>query len=345
MSNPRFSTLPSYSVDYLKELVGSYEPNSTTITPEDALSPISYLVNTEDYDDRYNFEMWSVGYSYVDYNVDPSTGLKVARLRREIPLHHPRYPNLYARKATTQGIQFAGKEYRNADPEWKIQSETARYKKAIANVEFAPVTFDVYSDSEIFNLDTGVYEEWTRYCRRVRTPTSDALTLEEGLMRWAEGDNVGQEVRTVIPFPERKADIGLEWLQVPEEWTHDSSGAPVKIESRLGCVNDSVFMGYPAGTLLFDSYSMVRFPIPLQTTDWQGYNANHITFIFKYFNPSNGVALSTYKGHNLLVVRSVDANNNTFLKYYLATSNGNPTTGRKLFQETDFKQLFSYWNA
>lgn len=343
MPNPRLNSLPYYSVDNLMELVGSYEPNSTTITPEDASSPISYLVDTGTYSDRYNFELWTVGYSYVDYTVD-SLGVTTATLRREIPLHHPRFANLYARKVTTQGIQFAGKEFRNADPEWKIQSQTARYRKVIGNVEFAPVTFDVYSDSEI-GSSGGVAQEWLRYCRRFRTPTSDALTLEEGMMKWAEGPNAGLEVKTVIPFPERKADIGLEWLQVPEEWTHDSSLAPIKIESRLGCVNDATFMGYPAGTLLFDSCLMNRFAIPLQTSDWQPYYANHITLIFKYFNPTNGVALSTYKGHNLLVVRSVDADNNTYLKYYLATSNANPTTGRRLFQETDFRQIFSYWNA
>jgi hypothetical protein len=325
--------LPDFSIQELIEKVADQSPGTVSISLDGAESNVVYQLP---YEKRYDATVFILGAAWVDYI---SGGGAV--LRRLIPLRHPSYPNLYARKLSYTGKKFIGKETTGENlPEWKRQDETSMYSIADFNVEFSPLYFKVYTDDEVYNPDTGEYEEWERFCRLYYQPAPDLITIENGSFLWAEGPKTGQATPANISYPERKADITLKWLFVPQEYTHNADGVPVKIEACIGKLNNATTFGRAAGTLLLDSVEFEPVTIPLVTDDWQAYFANHVTLKFKFFDPPNGDPGSSIRGHNLLPDRGAD---NTW-SYYYATNDGT-MTGKPLYDSTDFYEMFRYWGA
>jgi hypothetical protein len=222
----------------------------------------------------------------------------------------------------------------------------SKYKDLLINADFGPLPYDVKTDDEI-TTDAGVREEWERYVRIIGEPAIDVLSYEGSAFKWAEGSGVNGEPATdaklpatfSFSVPERKADITLMWYYVPQEWTHLAGKAlPFKLQTYIGTVNDTEFLGNAAGTLLFDSYDVQPVYPPFQTTDWSVYKCNHITMKFKFFDPEKGVA-SSYRGHNLLPYRAENGN----AKYYYAVTNvTSPITAYPIYASYEFRNLFSH---
>jgi hypothetical protein len=322
--------LPNFDPSTLLERIADIDPGAITMSLEDGLATKLFRVK-EGWNKRYDAAMFLLGYSWVEY---PSGADPI--LRREIPFRHPDYPNFYCKKVRLGGQFYKGQESTGENlPEWKRADETTKYKDLLIDCEFGPLPYVVADDDEI-TTDTGVREEWERFTRVSYKPATDVLSVEGAAFKYHGGDADGVEVSGSLAIPERKADLKLRWCYVPQEWTHNGE-RPVKLQSKTGFVNETEFMGYPAGTLLYDSYEIERVDPPFRTNNWSPFRCNHIDLFFKFFDPERGDP-NSIRGHNLMPYRADG-------KYYpIKSVNADPAKEAYRYESYDFRGLFSHWS-
>lgn len=154
----------------------------------------------------------------------------------------------------------------------------ASYGKARMELGFESLPYDVLEDTDSAILGSQGFPDeslLTRYVTKTSGVSGDYVSINYGLMQYAEGANVF----SIVPFSPGKilvtGDLHFRWELVPKEAVPsqlvdptllDGSpaiGGQAAIEFCLGRVNDSTFAGFDAGTLLLMSASITPIRGPL----------------------------------------------------------------------------------
>ncbi len=198
------------------------------------------------------------------------------RLRRGLPLQHPRFPGWFAeRVSNAQGI---GTGAQASSPTAGIGVSLdgyGAYDRWDLTVEFLPRPYALISDDDLGPqggpfVVTWVDEdgttkkgwgthEWYRFCDWEMEDTSEMLAAEQGVMYFATGDTTIQPPspglapqgyqftgKPRIPIP--KSLLRCFWYNVPYSYLSSPNSFLRKFKNR---VNATSFAGYAAGTLLY----------------------------------------------------------------------------------------------
>lgn len=187
-----------------------------------------------------------------------------------------------------------------------------------------------------------VLSEANRFVFLDRQPFSELISIPTGsvIMTLPSGqvDALGE---TFIPV--RQAKLMLKWYRVPIEYVRLSSdGTYPLIEGAIGTINSKSFLGYPAGTLLFDQSGPKITPVSIPVQRENGVNPQipwlvdiEIPLIWR--DPPNGDPESSVRGHLLRPAPyGTLTETDPTAKWYEAKYKG----GASLFQSTDFYQMF-----
>lgn len=221
------------------------------------------------------------------------------RINRKLPKAHPRHPDLYAERVSYRGIGRMTKA--DSDPGQVLEAdafdEMAFYPGYELTIEFASLPYALLTDDQITTgnvsgslvdkygnaySSTAYAEEWLRFTDIDRTPATEVITAEAGQFIFdvtgsaePHGREAGKgQIKQYIP----KSGIVITWYNIPYSFVDgfNASGTRVEnyIEQALGCVNQTDWYGFDAGTLLLSGVKITRFPPPRQELKlWQGSTA------------------------------------------------------------------------
>jgi len=238
----------------------------------------------------------------------------------------------------------------------KNANDVGTYDKARMTFTYSSLTYNVHTDDDCRNgvgaahtrfVDANgnpsdVYREGTaariaRYITRQVQPTSEHLQLPFGQMLWADGSNTPavNGIAKTVPGME----VIYTWHQVPSQMLNVTSQIS-QLYNKIGTVNKYDFDYCPPGTLLLTAIETKPYRII------GGGTVSDIVFKMKYTNHFDASGTITNKGHNhfihftTFVVEGGTIDPIKSYRYDLLTSNGNATTGRKVYNESDFIDLF-----
>lgn len=326
--------LPQSSQGYYTERVGNYSPNIDSFGIDNATAQLVVDVP------------WEYAIPAIFHFLGYQTVLGT-QLQRQPPLAHPRLEYMRCRHVVNvQGVRNLGDDPKQPDTISPASDfprpHYSEYDIARMTLLFEPVPFAVKADANTSNE----YERWVW----VRTePGYESLYIEGG--SGSTGGNykfdnstggagkpafaAGRNIPIVMP------KVLVTWFDVPLEFiAKDAINKPHyfdNIYAALGRVNDDVFLGYPAHTLLMDSPTIdIRAnPLPPSIGTTPTFLAN-ITLSFHYLNPPSidwGTGVTITKGHNMAIDRE------TF-KWYPFSIDGTGGDTKILYKKSDFKKLF-----
>lgn len=215
---------------------------------------------------------------------------------------------------------------------------TARYWMCEIGLQYVMPSFKIKADSEVTIVTgpdplLGLPDEGTaiaygypfsRYITRHIKHMGKMLTIPRGLLKGSDG----KLILEAIAIQENVAMFEYTWHQVPEAAIPELTWIAAQ-----GTVNDAVFDGRPAGTLLFAGDPEVRMdPNPL-TEEYMA------TIKYQFHSlciPDDTVTPPVVRGHNY--VRKVIDNK---IKPVEFSSDGvGVATGSRVFKSFDFRRLF-----
>jgi len=293
-----------------------------------------------------------LGYSYADAGTP-------YKLHRVNPVEHP----IWGYQMRASSVQFTrfnpvGNPENTPDNEPHRTSQItgaagviqryASYGQCWMTVRFNQRPYFLYEDDEPEFIALG--SELYRYVERTEEPSLEVLMSDSGgVMFWAEtntdGPTVGSHFPGQIGELIQKKTINLLWREVAMSFTHDSDGNPTKIESCVGRVNSTEFLGYPAGTLLFQPPKFDKRMYPFYSDDGRAFYHN-ILIQLSHFDPPPGAASPLARGHQLFPWRGGSSESGSAGSgpgWYTAYR-GDGTSGKKYLRETDFAAAFQHVN-
>jgi hypothetical protein len=285
------------------------------------------------------------------YVFNPVTGY----LNRTLPKQHPAFKWVYVKRVTSikpmkwtaKGLYLLGN--------WSV------YDYCLLTVLFHqphyPMLSDAYLDARFPPFDpdgsgTVVRQEWLRFCQKLPMISTELLTIDVGSLKYAEGGGTGPAIGTLLQVPTAQpipvGDFILVQHQVPIYGLYSPTTYRAEnLIAATGKVNSATFLGYPAGTLLYQGPQFQDNEAPYPADQMAFYlNAASgnfsveqlwpsltctVSHVFKYRDPPAGGAT---RGWNLQPFRGD-------MKWYLATVDG-LTTGAAALLTTDFRKMFRY---
>ena len=270
-------------------------------------------------------------------------------IARTLPSQHSLFFNMWCSSVSSiEGVGTTGKD--------DFYDDIAGWQEVKFGVQYESPPFPILADG-------AVNAEWQRYITPMVESKSQFLQRQDGSLCWPTGTpnyasgqvpiqgNVGKAIITTV------TQLRMTWIGVPDIGLFGSgglsgsgTGSSTNILSSLGQLNDATFMGYPRGTLLFDSWAPVEKVYPVDPTVL-GYPANSgnipiawdVTLTFLYFDPQNqdgtfgdkttGQPTSGFRGHNLVPHPS---NGN----WYAAVLAGQAATPTCRYNYVDFDSIF-----
>lgn len=234
------------------------------------------------------------------------------------------------------------------------------FEFARITIVYESLTYRIVTDQEMVlkgKVANGVIDESTlcRNVTRVVHPTAEYLTLGFGRYRWAEGATppkgnflTGANIGITVPSQE----VVYTWHQVPRSKPRSDAGppsyaVPEAAKKAIGTVNKYDFDFNTDGTPKFPAGTLLLTAIEVKPYRWiHNYYYSDVTYKMRYFNAVRPGTFppehyATPKGHNYFLYTPQPQENNNFQNYdyYLLTHDGEPT-GIKVYQESDFKDLF-----
>ena len=270
---------------------------------------ITYLIY---WSDLQKFRMQVLGYPYV-------VGEDLYRWLPHTPLHDgllniDNAPFLFASRIIgVKGEGYFGRDILGC----------AVYLYAFVTVQYDSVFYPV-----LFRSD--VTEEHQRFCFKHNTASARAIVVNRGTMVWddpllpaagadVDGTKNGDPVAYGLNVIEPQGEAEWTWYDVPS-----AAFNRARLINFAGTVNQSMFDGYSAETLLLTSPPEI---VPRKST------AGVITHEIKLkFSVCGGVYDGVQRTHNK--VRAADN------KFYSIKVGGLGGTTRRLFEANDFTQLF-----
>ena len=288
-------------------------------------------------------ERFILGYPWVDSDF---------QLRREVPVFHPDKTQLYAKAITSTTFHAPNGK---ATTGFAHALPFATYELAEIEMEFADVKYDVLRDEDMDTLGyvdgDGYYLEYLRYVERRSKPYSELISIDGGQMLAVAPSIATLNQTTFFSAPHvlarlQKSMFTLTWHEVPREFVEDDDGRQTKLEAIQKTINETEFMGYPAGTLLCEEVDSVPSPSSIASDALASQKFMlDITFTFKYFEPLRGDTSVDVHGWNLLPApRASGAAGDTMTAWILYTHNGATIAagGKPLYQSTEFRDAFKH---
>lgn len=310
-------------------------------------------------------------YNFVNQVLGWTMTTSAGLLQRTLPIRHPRNPQLYATKVIdasgrvygnkiidgTGGLEIASPPRYTSSFEGIGITQWARYGKQQVTIEFQPARWRMLTDAQA--IVDGTTREYTRFIDFDVKPNFYNVTIQVGDFLWAESASPGPTALNVasvgeINYLEVKTTFALRWRQVPEDYAADTINYPYwpyfsKISRAAGRVNSAEFCGYPAGTLLILEPDIERY---VSGTLYSNDLSTHKPLMYcdimlpmVHFDPPNSSGdppVSGYRGHNLKPWYAQGTG--AYVKYYLVTANGNPSTGLRIYSEMDYNDIFTHWS-
>lgn len=231
-------------------------------------------------------------------------------IQRTLPAQHPFMKNMYCASIDVEGEAPFGQD--------QFNSGVANWKRWRTKVYWETPPYAVLSDNQIIVYAGSNAPETFRYFTLVNyqansqvyqrrqgtfSYSSQAPGLSGNLVQIPESGGASQVVT--------KISEEYLWVQVPDNGLFSGGfpGAPANILAAIGCVNNSTFLGRPAGTMLFDNWHPVARtypaePIDLNLQPFQVPRCWDVQLRFIYFNPPSGMPNGTTAGgqfgHNLV---------------------------------------------
>jgi hypothetical protein len=298
-------------------------------------------------------------------------------LRRKNPVRHPYYENLWCSGVaevefkpdsyTRAALKRATAEVRTGTPA-PLGFRTG-YKLAKLVARFSPtlVTFrEDNADPDHQNLS----DDRKEYLRNTVVDTIPRTETFESKLTYVFQEGAGLPPPTTSPAFQTtlaeqgqilvKPDVTVGWKDVPEAWVmRTGTQNPKNVLKALGTLNDSDFLGYERGTLLFVGAELTRNPWTLRPNarlPGAGLESPYLfdlRLMFSFFDPEKGhtgspaVQITTNRGHNNFpwqgkpdgVVTGSDTNAG---KWFYATvyATGDAATGQGLYRYTSYPKIF-----
>lgn len=280
-----------------------------------------------------------LGYSYIA-SPRPVAG----NFSRVLPDEHPLYANFFAMDATVEGLGSpsygsGGSGLGTFDDTdaccQQVGKEIISYPFAKITAVYKPIDYAVICDDELPSVtgSTGEYNsssEYARYCTRTYSYASEILTLQTA-MKFVSTGRVLQGGAGQVQF---MTTVNMLWRQVPSDMSGDPFVCPTQtaIINCVGHVNDGIFLGQPAGCVLFIGAE------PKMRTPKMGEQGGGDQFLwdvnYQFAIRNNGTAADgdSASGWNYFYDVSLG-------EYDLVTSDGT-TGGKTIYQSADLTQLF-----
>lgn len=295
------------------------------------------------------------------------------KLKRVQPHWDPEFPWLFAHSVSfTPFIPKANTANPQNQP-WKssqfsVDPKTNRYTKyhgAICTVKYRAFRCLFLPDSAIKTSA----EEYKRNTVVTASPKMEVLSADGvSQLTFAETSVAGGGLlagpytpsspnplnNKGTPFPAPigvllpKATFVLEWMNVAREYLADPASPfifyPRKILNCMGKVNNAIFLGFAAGTLLCQPPEFIESPSPfpsdtIANTQYDIMRNVTVRIAFDFFAPKHGAAAPITSGHNMMPWR---ANG----RFYLATRDGTANLGTNaMLEPVDFTQMFTHVDA
>lgn len=302
----------------LYEVIEDRQPGGESFSLDADEATVHYEI---DRNKRRAFVRWALPFAYMK---PKRSGTNVPKLYRENPVFHPTFPWLYAAGVSFQGFAPDGKKGLkaagpNADPYW---SETigyeGRYQRCVATVKFKSNPWMVLDDIDPL---VSTYGEIARNAFVDIAPSIESLSCEGplGQLLWGEtspatalpvvvpeGPPVNEPVKAAFNTLVSKNIFTLNLVQYPQEFFSleehpDRPFVPTNISRCVGRVNNSDFLGLPAGTLLMQPPKIQRFRWPvMQKQGKQPLFGVNVQIPLYHHDPDKGKSDSEWRGYRLL---------------------------------------------
>lgn len=294
-----------------------FSPDEFSISRRKSYCTIKAYV--EDYDKLKNCVRYLLGTQHTNQS---------NQLIRDMPARHPVWPEMFAREILSlKGVEPDG----NLEPVQPAKLKSGNYEKFLIEVAFSQRDYPVLANDRVTS-------EAERFVVTKSKPYVENIVMEGGqLVFEATGkDWDAQPILSSRPIVrQEKATYSIDWYEVPLDFVANSSGEYVRFEDAIGKLNDTTFMGKPAGTMLLDDYDtpdVYTDPIATDLFGGDPKRACDIRMTFKHFDPPRGLATETRRGWNL--APAYDG------LYYWAK---NPDTSQPQFRDYEMNDLFTHW--
>lgn len=273
------------SADILQGYGASAEVGKATITYQ--LGTEEEPAETQDLLDLIPFFTGSV-------QIDPKD--KTGQLFRTNPIAHPIFDSWFCVNLPSVKPKAVVPEMRSNEDEIQMKNWSL-YSVYDVVAEFAPLTYDIKSDSEITVTNSSWVDEnnaaqqltyaneWIRNTDYDILPITDGwITAKHGQMIFSTGSGSAPGAGGGTPFSGMPrmmlpdSIIKYRWLRVPYRYITSSSSI---LNTMKGRVNQSTWNGYAPGSLLYMGYEVTKWSQVASwfNGDYQGKECN-ITFSF-----------------------------------------------------------------
>ena len=106
--------------------------------------------------------------SWVERTVSEGSGNVIGKLKRQLPMYHPRYDWLWADRITIRGLQFKGNDVNAV--QFIDQITPMKWNRYLIDVDFSMKPYQVLGD-------TGINNEWDRYTFMQTEQNFDLVTV------------------------------------------------------------------------------------------------------------------------------------------------------------------------
>jgi hypothetical protein len=237
-------------------------------------------------------------------------------------------------------------------------TDTPIYEAWKCQINYETLTYDILDDDEM--EDAGYVDDYgnpdesylVRYVTKVVGPSAEYLTLPTGGFSFvvpgfsgAAPVVQGGPGKIVCNF-----DLSLTWHMIPKSAVPSAVVNPdtenPAIDLSLGKVNDSLWNGFPTGTLLMVGAAIK----PIRST--AGDRLYDLEYRFKFLNAQTPTTPPTFVGNEGVYYQGQAANGSTPAVapgYYEITTTGttnltNQTPGQSIYDFVDFDSLFSTYD-
>lgn len=323
------------SDDWL-EAMALYSPSQLSISGKRSRATLTGLIPFEKVQ---NAILWLSGFSWVDED---------NLLRRNVPANHPLLPGLFCNDIV-ECVGYGPKTPLKLDKPHPWSLPYGNYELAKITASFSQPPFDVLPDSQMLTTNPLTYrgQELRRWVSWSPTPEVEMLEVPIGSIVFNGGPYNGKPILTPRTVIRKEVSVRkLIWWDVPLSFVCDQYGFMTKIEAAIGKVNSDDFFGvdnaytwlldkaYPIGEVYSDPIATQAMTLdPEGNSFWSFARRVDLCFVFKYFNPTMGVANPTTKGW-----RSAPGWDGKW--YPIKRTDG----GEALPQATEFGKLFTHWS-
>lgn len=221
-------------------------------------------------------------------------------INRNLPAQHPQLKYLYVSGVGAEGLGPTGKD-----------GSVATYKRWRTKLHYETPPYDIVADNN-------VQQECFRYITMINAQSNtEVFQRRQGCFAYSIQSGIGVTNRNALLIPEShgasqsvtKVAYDYLWVNLPDVGLFGGSGfsgsgcgSSQNIINGIGKVNNTSFLGFDPGTLLFDSWKPVSRtypvePILLGLQQWQVPRAWDVQLRFIYFNPPSGMkAAGTISG-------------------------------------------------